>query len=128
MATRQQLNPSAVIRAALWLGVLAFGAVIWFVHQRGLFPTKPQPAAMMAAQAALCVLAVVIAFARRGRAISAPDLPTRATSTIQLWAIGEGAALFGGVIFLLSGDAQWYGLGLLSMLTVFVLVPLPRQS
>ena len=128
MATTPQLNAPPLIRAALWCGVLAFGAVIWFVHQRGLFPTKPQPTAMIAAQAALSVLAVVVALATRGRAINGPDLASRASSTIQLWAIGEGAALFGGVIFLLSGDAQWYGLGLLSMLTVFVLVPLPRQS
>ena len=128
MANTTQVFPAALIRAALWGGVLMFGAVAWFMTQRGAFPTKPQPSAMIVAQLGLCVAAVVVAFMLRRRAIDGPDVKTRAAWTVQLWAIGEGAALFGGVLYLLSGQAQWYGLGLLSMATVFSLVPLPRQA
>lgn len=128
MANTTQAFPAALIRAALWAGVLMFGAVAWFMTQRGTFPTKPQPPAMIIAQLGLCVAAVVVAFMLRRRAIDGPDAPTRAAWTLQLWAIGEGAALFGGVLYLLSGQAQWYGIGLLSMATVFSLVPLPRQA
>jgi hypothetical protein len=31
------------------------------------------------------------------------------------WAVGEGAALIGAVIFYITGQRQWYGLGLLAM-------------
>ena len=128
MATRSQLNPAALIRAALWVGVLVFGAVIWFLHQRRAFPIKLQPHALTLAQVWLSVMAVIAAFMLRRRAIDAPNMQTRSTWTIQLWAIGEAAALFGGVLYLLSNEPQWYGLGLLAMATVFSLVPLPRQA
>ena len=128
MATRPQFNPAAFIRAALWAGVLMFGAVAWFMHQRGVFPAKPQPHGLTLAQLWLSVMAVVAAFMLRRRAIDAPDAQSRATWTIQLWALGEVAALFGGVLYLLSNEPQWYGLGLLAMATVFSLVPLPRQA
>lgn len=128
MATTSQLNPAALIRAALWIGVLMFGAVAWFMHQRGTFPVRPQPHALNLSQLWLSVMAVVVALMLRRRAIEGPDAQTRSTWTIQLWALGEGAALFGGVLYLLSNEPQWYGLGLLAMATVFVLVPLPRQA
>lgn len=128
MPLQQQANFTGLIRAGLWFGVLAFGVVIWFVHRAGTFPVSQPQTSLQYAQAALSVAAVLFALTRRRRVLEAPDLATRAALTISFWAVGEGAALLGGVIYLLSNDARSYGLGLLAMLTVFVLVPLPRPD
>jgi len=56
------------------------------------------------------------------------DGPDRNAKVLILWAVGEGAALFGGVLYLLTNEPQWYGLGLLAMLTNFVLVPARRPN
>jgi hypothetical protein len=74
------------------------------------------------------VLAVAFALAMRGGIRRMDDGPERNSKVISVWACGEGAALFGGVLFLLSNEAQWYAVGLLSMLTTYVLVPLRRPS
>src|SRR5207342_1396531 len=123
-----QTNALGLIGMALWLGVLAFGVVIWFVHRAGSFPIRPQPMSLRYASAALSVVAVGVVLAFRGGVRQMDDGPDRNTRILTLWAVGEGAALFGGVLFLLTNEAQWYGLGLLSMLTTFILVPLRRPS
>ncbi len=128
MATRTQTAPLALIRLALWTGIVAFGAVVWFLHWRARFPVSVQPAALRNAQVALSVLAMVAVLAMRGRVARAPDGLERNNGLIQLWVIGEAPALFGGVLFLLTNESQWYGLGLLVMLATFVLTPISRSS
>jgi hypothetical protein len=117
-----------LIGRAFWFSVLAFGAVIFFIHRIGTFPIRPQPMALRYASAALSVLAVVVALVQRGAVRQMQDGAERNTKVLTLWCLGDGAALFGGVLFLLTNEVQWYGLGLLAMLTVFVLVPLRRPS
>jgi len=133
VATRPQTNqlPTnalALIGIALWLGVLAFGVVVWFVHRAGTFPIRPAQAQLTYAQLGVCVLAVVFATAMRGGIRRMDDGPERNSKILSVWACGEGAALFGGVLFLLSNETQSYALGLLSMLTTYVLVPLRRPT
>ena len=133
MATRPQpnqvqTNALGLIGRGLWLGVLTFGLVIFFIHRAGTFPIRPQPMALRYASAAFSVVAVAVVLALRGEPRRMEDGPERNTKVLTLWAIGEGAALFGAVLYLLTNEAQWYGLGLLSMLTAFVLVPLRKPS
>ena len=133
MATRPrgsqlQTNALPLIGIALWLGVLAFGGVAWFVHRTGTFPIRPAQAQVTYAQVGVSILAVAFAFVTRGQANRMPDGAERNTKILSAWAFGEGAALFGGVLFLLSNEAQWYGLGLLAMLTAYVLVPFRRPT
>ena len=134
MATRPQPSPSqaqtnfGLIGTMLWFGVIAFGAVVFFVHRLGTFPIRPQPMALRYASVAVSVLAVVVVLGLRGGVRQMEDGADRNTKVLMLWAVGEGAALFGGVLYLLTNEAQWYGLGLLSMLTAFVLVPLRRPT
>jgi len=133
VATRPQTNqiPTnalALIGIALWLGVLAFGVVVWFIHRAGTFPIRPPQAPMTYAQLGVCIGAVVFALALRGGIRRMDDGPERNSKILSVWACGEGAALFGAVLFLLSNETQSYALGLLSMVTTFVLVPLRRPS
>jgi hypothetical protein len=108
--------------------VIAFGVVVFFVHRAGTFPIRPQPMGLRYASAAMSVLAVTVALVLRGGVRQMEDGPDRNTRVLTLWAVGEGAALFGGVLYLLTNEPQWYGLGLLAMLTTFVLVPLRRVA
>lgn len=131
MATRPQTNQLQtlpLIGIALWLGVLAFGGVAWFVHRLGTLPIRPAQVPLTYAQLGVSVLAVAFALAMRGGIRRMDDGPERNSKVISVWACGEGAALFGGVLFLLSNEAQWYAVGLLSMLTTYVLVPLRRPT
>lgn len=135
MATRPQPSPNqlqtqtlGLIGMMLWFGVVAFGVVIWFLHRAGSFAIRPQPMELRYASAAVSVLAVIVALVLRGGVRQMDDGPERNAKVLVLWAVGEGAALFGGVLYLLTNEPQWYGLGLLAMLTNFVLVPLRRPN
>jgi hypothetical protein len=133
MATRAQpnqlqTNALGYIGMALWFGVIAFGVVVWFVHRAGRFPIRPAQAPLTYAQLGLCVGAVVFALVMRGRIKGMDDGAERNSKILSVWACGEGAALFGGVLFLLSNETQSYALGLFSMLTTYILVPLRRPT
>ena len=121
-------NPLPLIGIALWLGAVAFGGVVWFIHRAGTFPVRAPQAPLTYAQLGVSVAAVVLALALRGDIRRMDDGPERRSKILSVWACGNGAALFGAVLFLLSNETQSYALGLLAMLTTFVLVPLRRPS
>ena len=127
-ANQLQTNAIGLIGTALWVSVLAFGAVIWFVHRIRPNTFPPQPMALRYASLAASVLSVVVVLAMRGGVKAMNDGPERNSKVLMLWAFGEAPALFGGVLFLLTSEAQWYALGLLAMLTAYVLVPLRRPT
>lgn len=123
METTPQINPLKLIGTALWIGVLAFGAVAWFLHRNGMFPVSPQPMSLRYAQVGVCIGCVLAALALRKGAAAAPVGPGRRSKILSIWALGEGGALFGGVLLLLTNEPQWYALGLLAMLTTYVVAP-----
>ena len=122
---KQSLNPVGLIRFALIAGVVLFGATIVFVHSQPSWKAAALPSGVGNAQAAVAVIAVLFAIALRGRVMRAADPQRRDALLLTGWAVGEGAALFGGAIFLLTGHSQWYFLGLLSMAATFVALRIP---
>jgi hypothetical protein len=122
-----QRVPLLIMRAAFVSGVLMFGAVIWFLHQNHSFPTRPQPPALAYAQIALSIGAVIFAFVSRGRIAREPNEEIRDAQLLIRWALGQGAALMGGVVFLLSGDVQPYLIGVLAMFISFALLPIRQR-
>jgi hypothetical protein len=118
----------AVIRIALLVGVLMFG-VVTYVVQRG---ETWQPAAsslletLRIALLATWVVAVVLLLILRARLTRLAEVAGRSVLIIA-WAVGEGAALFGGVYYFLSGDPQWFLIGLFLMLASFILFPIRRR-
>ena len=117
-------QPVQLIRLALIAGVLMFGAVALFVHRQPSWKPGMVPSAIDYALLAYAIVAVSIARAMRGRVLREPDPQRRASLLIIGWAVGEGAALFGAVIFFVTGQGQWYLLGLLAMLGVFAFLPI----
>lgn len=117
----------AVVRIALLVGVLMFGAVTYYV-QRG---ASWEPAApdvlntLHTVMLAVLVMAAVVLLVLRARLGRRSDASER-TMLVIAWAIGESAALFGGVYYFLSGNAQWYIIGLFIMLASFILFPIRR--
>lgn len=116
-------QPVQLIRLALIAGVLMFGAVILFVHRQASWKAGTLPSAIGYALLAYAIVALSIARAMRGRVLREPDPQRRASLLIIGWAIGEAAALFGAVIFFVTGQGQWYLLGLFAMLSVFAFLP-----
>lgn len=117
----------AILRIALLAGVLAFGAVTYYV-QRGATWRPAAPDALDMVRIAMLstwVVAVLLLLILRARLTRLTEAAGRSVLVIA-WAVGEGAALFGGVYYFLSGDAQWFIAGLFVMLAAFILFPVRR--
>ena len=117
-----------VIRLALLAGVLAFGVLTWFTHRGPEWAGGPRAVAGPLPTISLAlsvVLAIAIAFVRRA-AFATRDAARYGTLCIVGWAMGEAAALAGGVHYFLSNDPSRYLIGLFVMLLSFVLIPLRR--
>jgi hypothetical protein len=117
----------AIIRIALLIGVLMFGAVSYLV-QRGETWAAAAPdllATLRVGMLATWVVAILLLLVLRARLTRLTEVAGRSVLIIA-WAIGEGAALFGGVYYFLSGSAQWFIIGLFVMLASFILFPIRR--
>ncbi|HWH52681.1 MAG TPA: hypothetical protein VN651_14120 [Gemmatimonadaceae bacterium] len=117
-----------IIRLALIAGVVGFGAVILFIHSLPNWKATTLPPAFGYAQVACAVVGIWAAIAMRGRVAGEPDPAQLATRYVTGWAIGEGAALFGGALFFITGQMQWYVLGLLAMAGAFAMLPIKARS
>jgi ABC-type Mn2+/Zn2+ transport system permease subunit len=71
------------------------------------------------------VVAVLLLLVLRARLARLTESAGRSVLIIA-WAIGEAAALFGGVYYFLSGEPQWFIIGLFLMLASFILFPIRR--
>jgi hypothetical protein len=117
----------AIVRIALLVGVLMFGAVTYYVH-RGAEWRAAQPDALSTLRLAMLstwVVAVLLLLVLRARLARLTESAGRSVLIIA-WAIGEAAALFGGVYYFLSGEPQWFIIGLFLMLASFILFPIRR--
>jgi hypothetical protein len=77
---------------------------------------------------AVAVAAAVGIFVVRTMARRASDASRRARLSIVGWALGEGAALYGGVYYFLTGQLGGYMIGLMILLASFVFIPVvPRR-
>ena len=103
-------------------GVLLFGAVTWFLHQRpdwqpsigGVIDNFVRIGQVMWGLAAA---GLVVLFLQHRRAESPEKV---STLTIISWTVGEALALFGAVHFYLTGISTWYIAGVIAMSITFV--------
>ena len=117
-----QPQPLQLIRLFLLVGVLMFGAVVLVVHRQPNWKPGAVPNALPYALVAYSSLVVFIATVLKGRVGREPDRQRRGPLLIMGWAVGESAALFGVMIFYINGQAQWYGLGLLAMVSALAIL------
>jgi len=99
-----------------------FGAVVLVVHRQPNWKPGALPTAVLYALVTYAILAVAIAVVLKGRMVRERDPQRRASLLLIGWVVGESAALIGVVIFYINGQAQWYGLGLLAMVSSFAML------
>lgn len=118
------MSPLHLIRLAMLSGVLMFGAVVYYLRSSGSAPGPATPAAALGyAGGGLWAIVLVGTFlVWRARQTADAHAKVRQWSIIG-YAMGEAVALFGGVVWLLSGSPTWYFPGLLFLLITFVLFP-----
>ena len=124
----QQLAPTgvlALIRIALVLGVLVFGAVVWYLHSRepAGAASDVDPRALRVAGQVVWGVAIVGVLTLFLLSRKAPP-ERRPILSVAAWAMGEATALYGGVLWLLLGESQWYLYGLVCLLLTYFIFPI----
>ena len=117
-----------LIRTAMAVGVVTFILVAWFLRNRGglsAVPTDKLATLTTVMYAAVALAAAVVMLIRLRLSEATPD--ARRTLSIAAWAVGEFAALFGGVLFLLAGAWPLVLPGALVFALSLAAIPLPRD-
>ncbi|MBX3134108.1 MAG: hypothetical protein KF689_12075 [Gemmatimonadaceae bacterium] len=116
-----------LIRTALILGVFGFAAFSYF---RGAEMVGNVDAAALEMLRYVfwgaAALAAVVAVLIRGRVESAATAQQKTSLLIVGWAFGEGAALFGIVLYMIGGAVSSLALGLLLFTFTLTILPIPR--
>lgn len=119
-------SPAAlgVVRLGILGGVLAFGAVAWYItHQPGWSPRPVDRDPFFYAALAIWAVATAGLLLLRRRWQRETD-PARRTPLLFVgWALGEVPAVWGGIFYLLTGEPQRYLTGLLFLVMAFLLLP-----
>lgn len=117
----------AVIRGAILAGILVFGGVAWFLHRDAGWRPAPglDPELLRWVGLAVWGVAALGVLVVRAR-WSGVEPGRRASLAITGWALGEMAALWGAVYYLLTDDPGRYFTGVIFLLLTFYLFPVPR--
>ena len=96
-----------LIRLAMTVGVITFIAIAWSLPGRGEIPARSVSSltALTTAMYTAVGIAAAVIMALRLRIASAEPAMRRSLSVVA-WAVGEFAALFGGVMVFLTGDLR----------------------
>lgn len=120
-------NPAtlAIIRIAMGMGVLMFGAMAYFTSQARATAGPPPQALTWAAWGVFGTALVVLAAWRllRAEQVERGD----STTLIVGWAIGEAPALFGAAYLIMTGVPTLLLVGLVIYSATMLLFPLPRR-
>ncbi len=125
------MNPSILIRVSMVVGVLLFGAVIWFLHSSGnvQFTLQAGTAHTLLwtgrAVWGSAIIGCIILFGLQQRAPAGAKIQTL---SIIAWALGEMTALFGGVIWYMTGQRDWYVAGLIFLVLSLLSFPGDRSN
>lgn len=112
-----------IIRIALLVGVLVFGAVVWFLRRSDGTAFSVDPRGLRLAGQAVwgaATLGTLALFLAAGRA--SPE--RRATFAVIAWALGESTAIYGGLFWMILGDPQWYLYGVACLLLTYFIFPI----
>ena len=117
-----------LIRASFLLGVLMFGGVSFFLHRQNGVPPGPVPDGLIYVPIAAIAIALLAIFPVRTLWTRAAGRQQRVTFAFIGWAMGEGAALAGGVYYFATDDAKFFVVGVFVLLATVMLFPITRQD
>ena len=115
-----------LIRVAMTVGVVTFIVVAWALRGRGDMPVVPassRTTLTTVMYAAVGIAAAIIVALKLRIAGSAPAM-ARSLSVVA-WAVGEFAAIFGGVMLFLTGELRLALPGVLVFAMCLALVRIP---
>jgi hypothetical protein len=118
-----------LIRVAMTVGVTTFILVAWFLGGRGK-PPAISATSLMTLKTTMYTavgVAAAVVMALRLRISSAAPAMQRALSVVA-WAVGEFAALFGGVLLFLTGEWPLVLPGALVFALALAAVGMPREQ
>lgn len=116
-----------LIRASMVVGVLLFAAVTWWLHRQEGWTPAPTWEAMGLASYVVSAMALAGILMVRKLANATGDRERLALLAIAGGAIGEGAALFGGVYYFFTDDPSRMAIGLAVLVASFLLIPTTRE-
>lgn len=121
------LRALALIRISLLVGVLIFGALTWWLQRAGDRPPSDPASLRTLRTAGFAIWAAALALLGflRTRLAGLSESARRSYLVIG-WGVAEAVALFGGVVYFLTGDPRWYLAGLFFMIGSFLVFPLRR--
>lgn len=121
---RRKRSHLALVRVALLLSVLLFGAVTWFVRRDGTMAPPDRRTWEAVRVVAMVLWATAITgiiglrlWANRARRDDDARIPVIA------WSLAEAPALIGGVFWFVTGQRWLWAAGLVVLVTSFILFP-----
>jgi hypothetical protein len=117
-----------LIRMSLVTGMLLFGGVIYYVHSRPGWEKHGAPEGLGYAVLGAWAVVAALMFLLLGRYRNAPTRAARASMAIAGWAVGEGAAMAGGVYYFMTDDVTRFIGGLLIFFAALSLFPIPPDD
>ncbi len=118
------MKKARALKLGLLSGVLTFGAVVWYLRSSGGAPeTTVNPTALLTVGRIVWGVAIVGCLLIFNRMRQLKTAAEQRTFSIIAWALSEGTALYGGIVFLLTGSALWYQLGLGFMVLAMLAFP-----
>ncbi len=130
MATKPGAHVLPIVRIALLAGVVFLGAAAIYLSKIGAVePVDASTGEMLRLVFVVLLTAAAVAmfvFRRKRLALTTEEDPT--VLNIVGWALGEGVALFGAVLLIMTGDITHFLVGFVMMLVSFVFFPLPDKG
>jgi hypothetical protein len=117
-----------ILRMAMLAGVFLFGSVSWFLHGQGSIETVPLDSLLRNLFVGIMVAAAVGLMIVQRRHAAAADPQQIQSWTIVGWAVGEGVALFGAVLYFLTGSVTPFLVGVGMLLVAFMMIPVRGGS
>jgi hypothetical protein len=119
------MTPLPAIRLAMLGGVLLFGVATWAMHAGSWIRSSAVDRAALGTALRLLWIGAALGVALLAVQHRKKDVhPSRkAMLAILAWALGEAVALFGGVIYFLTGEPASYLAGLAFLGTTMLFFP-----
>lgn len=121
-----RIRPLAMIRIAIIVAVVTFGAATWWLHASGRRPSAMAPNVNLVTLVIWALATVSLLFLRR-RLTPVRNPRDRNNITILGWAAGETAAFAGIVHYFVTGDPQRFLFGMIVFVVALLAFPLPRD-